>query len=218
MMFGAGGTAVEVLRDTAHALPPLDLNLARELMRQTRVWRLLQGYRDRPAGRHRCDRRGAGAAQLPRGRPSRDPRNRHQSAACRRQGRDCARRRVRVADARGEPARADGDPALPVGMGGERDVDGSGPRLLRPIRPEDEALYEEFFASVTPDDQRLRFFTAAPRSLAPVSRAPDADRLRARDGVRGDRTADGRPPRRGAPRSPIPTTRRPSTRSSCGPT
>ncbi len=49
MMFGAGGTAVEVLRDTAHALPPLDLNLARDMMRQTRIWRLLQGYRDRPA-------------------------------------------------------------------------------------------------------------------------------------------------------------------------
>ena len=48
MMFGAGGTAVEVVRDTAHALPPLDLKLARDLMRQTRVWRLLQGYRDRP--------------------------------------------------------------------------------------------------------------------------------------------------------------------------
>ena len=49
IMFGAGGTAVEVVRDTAHALPPLDLNLAHDLMRQTRVWRLLQGYRDRPA-------------------------------------------------------------------------------------------------------------------------------------------------------------------------
>src|SRR5690606_28108535 len=48
MMFGAGGTAVEVLRDTAHALPPLDLNLARDMMQRTRIWRLLQGYRDRP--------------------------------------------------------------------------------------------------------------------------------------------------------------------------
>src|SRR5262249_18045240 len=48
MMFGAGGTAVEVLRDTAHALPPLDLNLARDLMQQTRVWGLLQGYRNSP--------------------------------------------------------------------------------------------------------------------------------------------------------------------------
>ena len=40
---------MEVLRDTAHALPPLDLKLAHDLMRQTRIWRLLQGYRDRPA-------------------------------------------------------------------------------------------------------------------------------------------------------------------------
>jgi acetyltransferase len=49
LMFGAGGTAVEVVRDTAHALPPLDLELARDLMRHTRVWHLLQGYRDWPA-------------------------------------------------------------------------------------------------------------------------------------------------------------------------
>ena len=35
MMFGAGGTAVEVAADIAHALPPLDLNLAREMMRET---------------------------------------------------------------------------------------------------------------------------------------------------------------------------------------
>src|SRR6185295_4529681 len=37
------------LRDTAHALPPLDHNLARDMMRETRVWSLLQGYRDQPA-------------------------------------------------------------------------------------------------------------------------------------------------------------------------
>ena len=49
LMFGAGGTAVEVMRDTAYALPPLDLNLAHDLMRRTRVWRLMQGYRDRAA-------------------------------------------------------------------------------------------------------------------------------------------------------------------------
>jgi acetyltransferase len=33
---------------------------------------------------------------------------------------------------------------------------------IRPIRPEDEALYTDFFANVTPDDQRLRFFSFAP--------------------------------------------------------
>ena len=48
MMFGAGGTAVEVIADTAHALPPLDLKLAGQLIDETRISRLLAGYRDRP--------------------------------------------------------------------------------------------------------------------------------------------------------------------------
>ncbi len=66
MMFGAGGTAVEVLRDTAHALPPLDLKLARDLMRQTRVSAAPAGL-SRPARRrYRAHRRDAGAAQLSR--------------------------------------------------------------------------------------------------------------------------------------------------------
>jgi acetyltransferase len=47
--FGAGGVAVEAVRDTAVALPPLNAALARELMQRTRVHRLLAGYRDVPA-------------------------------------------------------------------------------------------------------------------------------------------------------------------------
>ena len=48
VLFGAGGTAVEVIKDTAMALPPLDLKLAYDLMDETSIYRLLQGYRDRP--------------------------------------------------------------------------------------------------------------------------------------------------------------------------
>jgi acetyltransferase len=47
--FGAGGVAVEALRDTALALPPLNEMLARDLMARTRIHRLLEGYRDVPA-------------------------------------------------------------------------------------------------------------------------------------------------------------------------
>ncbi|HYD57053.1 MAG TPA: bifunctional acetate--CoA ligase family protein/GNAT family N-acetyltransferase [Burkholderiales bacterium] len=47
--FGAGGVAVEAVRDTAIALPPLNASLAHELMQRTRVHRLLAGYRDVPA-------------------------------------------------------------------------------------------------------------------------------------------------------------------------
>lgn len=49
IVFGRGGTAVEVIDDKALALPPLDLKLARDLIERTRVSRLLRGYRDVPA-------------------------------------------------------------------------------------------------------------------------------------------------------------------------
>ena len=49
MLFGHGGTAVEVIGDRALALPPLNLVLAREMIARTRVSRMLKGFRDRPA-------------------------------------------------------------------------------------------------------------------------------------------------------------------------
>ena len=49
ILFGAGGTATEIIKDSAVALPPLDIELARDLMQQTRIYKLLEGYRDRPA-------------------------------------------------------------------------------------------------------------------------------------------------------------------------
>lgn len=52
LLFGAGGTAVEVLKDTAIALPPIDDVLAGDLIDQTRIGRLLKGYRGhKPADR-----------------------------------------------------------------------------------------------------------------------------------------------------------------------
>ena len=47
--FGRGGTAVEIVRDKALALPPLDLNLARDLVGRTEIARLLAANRDVPA-------------------------------------------------------------------------------------------------------------------------------------------------------------------------
>ncbi|HKN08708.1 MAG TPA: acetate--CoA ligase family protein, partial [Pseudomonadota bacterium] len=46
IVFGRGGTAVEVIADKALALPPLDLGLARGLIARTRVSRVLGAYRD----------------------------------------------------------------------------------------------------------------------------------------------------------------------------
>src|SRR5690606_33618213 len=52
MLFGSGGVSVEVVDDTAIALPPLDDVLGEDLISRTRIGRLLEGYRDRkPADR-----------------------------------------------------------------------------------------------------------------------------------------------------------------------
>lgn len=45
VLFGAGGTAVEILKDRAVALPPLNAQLARDLVSRTQVSALLAGYR-----------------------------------------------------------------------------------------------------------------------------------------------------------------------------
>ncbi len=49
ILFGAGGTMVEVLRDSAVSLPPLNEVLARRLIGRTKVSRLLDAFRERPA-------------------------------------------------------------------------------------------------------------------------------------------------------------------------
>jgi acetyltransferase len=47
--FGAGGVDVEAFQDRAVALPPLNRYLAKDLIRRTRVSRLLDEFRNRPA-------------------------------------------------------------------------------------------------------------------------------------------------------------------------
>ncbi|HEX7063013.1 MAG TPA: bifunctional acetate--CoA ligase family protein/GNAT family N-acetyltransferase [Woeseiaceae bacterium] len=49
ILFGQGGTAAEVIGDRAVGLPPLNMLLAEDMIRETRIARLLEGYRDRPA-------------------------------------------------------------------------------------------------------------------------------------------------------------------------
>src|SRR5262249_7958292 len=49
LVSGRGGTGVAVTGDKALAPPPLDLELARELIGRTRVSRVLKAYRDVPA-------------------------------------------------------------------------------------------------------------------------------------------------------------------------
>jgi acetyltransferase len=163
MMFGAGGTAVEVLRDTARALPPLDLNLARDLMRQTRVWQLLQGYRNRPAVD--LDRIAEVLVRLSY-LVSRHPEIREIDI----NPLIADDKEVIALDARVGVADAVASPRVPMAVRPypsewetQAHIESVGAIAIRPIRPEDEGLYADFLAHVTPEDQRLRFFAIAPR-------------------------------------------------------
>jgi len=49
IMFGAGGVDVEAVQDRAVALPPLNHMLADDLVKRTRVYKLLGKFRNRPA-------------------------------------------------------------------------------------------------------------------------------------------------------------------------
>jgi acetyltransferase len=47
LLFGTGGTLVEVFKDRALGLPPLNTTLARRMMEQTKIYEALQGIRGR---------------------------------------------------------------------------------------------------------------------------------------------------------------------------
>jgi len=49
LLFGTGGQLVEVFKDRALALPPLNTTLARRMMQQTKIYKALQGVRGRKA-------------------------------------------------------------------------------------------------------------------------------------------------------------------------
>lgn len=162
VVFGRGGTAVELINDKALALPPLDLQLARDLIERTRVSRLLGAYRDVPATKPDAVamvlvKLAQLAADIP---------------------------QIRELDI--NPLLADENGVLAVdarvAVGpAQRKFAGLGPSnfavrpypsqwqrhlevkdgwrvLARPIRPEDEPSIHEFLKHVTSSDLRLRFF------------------------------------------------------------
>ena len=51
ILFGMGGIMTEIVQDRAIALPPLNRLLARRLMESTKIYKMLKGYRNRPAAR-----------------------------------------------------------------------------------------------------------------------------------------------------------------------
>ncbi len=163
VVFGAGGTAVEVIDDKALALPPLDLTLARDLISRTRIARILKPYRDVPAvDDHALALLLVKLAQLAADLPEIRELDLNPLLADH-DGVIALDARIAVAPVEITRRSPSGHPRFavrPYPTEWERHVatrDGK-EILIRPIRPEDEALYPSFLAAVTAHDLRLRFF------------------------------------------------------------
>ncbi|MDP3700407.1 MAG: bifunctional acetate--CoA ligase family protein/GNAT family N-acetyltransferase [Hylemonella sp.] len=157
VLFGQGGTAVEVLADRAVALPPLNVPLARALVARTRVSRLLGGWRDTPA----VDEAALHAVLLAVSQLLADIPELAEL--------DINPLIVNFEGVIALDARIRLSPAAPAGSGnfairpypselvetvrwGERTL------TLRPIRPEDEAQHRAFLESLESEDVRMRVF------------------------------------------------------------
>ena len=164
ILFGAGGTAVEVIRDTAVALPPLDLKLARDLIAETRVAKLLAGYRDRaPADVDAIAMTLVRISQLITDLPAITEIDINPLLADEK-GVIALDARIKLDWSHGSLRAPNPRFAIrPYPKDWEKEVvTAEGRRLLlRPIQPTDEPPYRAFIAAITPEDWRLRFFAPA---------------------------------------------------------
>ncbi|WP_374668745.1 GNAT family N-acetyltransferase [Ramlibacter sp.] len=189
LLFGAGGTAVELLGDRAVGLPPLNAALADHLVEGTLVGRLLAGYRgeagaDRAAVRDVLLRVSRMACELP---------------------------ELAELDINPLLADAQGVVALDARVRLRQPVPGEVSRLalrpyprqleqlatlagrtlqIRPIRPEDGSRMADFYAVAPAEDLRLRFFFTrreVPRSELARYCQIDYDRDMTFVAIEGDR-------------------------------
>ncbi len=156
IVFGHGGTAVEVVDDSAVALPPLNMALARDLIERTRIARLLEGYRDRPpVDMAQLCLTLMQASQLIVDIP--------EIAEIDINPLLVDDKGVLALDARIRIAGVKETPRLAIRPYPERleetvSLESGRELLVRPIRPEDEVEHYAFLSKLTPEDIRFRFF------------------------------------------------------------
>lgn len=164
--FGHGGTAAPLAADIAADLPPLNRPLAAALVARTRIGRLLAGWRDTPeADREAVYETLVRLSQLVVDFPD--------IAAVDVNPLVAGFAGVMALDAwiRIDPAAGSGTGHLAIAPYPAERVrtvslrDGTA-ATLRPIRPEDADAHAAFFARLTPEDVRLRFF-APIKALTP---------------------------------------------------
>jgi len=158
VLFGHGGTAVEVVKDEAVGLPPLNMHLAREIMSRTRIYDQLRGHSraeavDLDAIAFTLIRVSQLAVDL----PEIDELDINPLLA------DTFG--VVALDARIKVGKSDGAGTKrlairPYPSELEEDIPLADGRSLwlRPIRPEDEPALQSAFSKLTPREVQLRFF------------------------------------------------------------
>jgi acetyltransferase len=167
ILFGRGGTAVEVIADRAIGLPPLNTVLARDLISRTHVAKQLAGYRDfPPADMDAVCRTLICISQLTIDIPEIaeldiNPLIANESGVIALD----ARIKVHAVD---KPAAGLERLAIrPYPAELEERIAWEGEDiLLRPIKPEDGKQHLEFFHALDPEDVRYRIFTRL-RELQP---------------------------------------------------
>jgi len=164
IVFGAGGTSVEVVDDTAIGLVPLDRVLAIDIVERTRVSRLLAGYRDVPAAdRDAVTKTLVALSQLSTSFSAITSIDINPLVASH-EGAIALDARIEIDPAKiATPAP---NPALivrPYPSGEESNVAVGDLRVtIRPIRPSDAALYPSFLGKMDPEDMRRRFLVSMP--------------------------------------------------------
>lgn len=180
ILFGQGGTAVEIVGDSALGLPPLNMKLARDLMARTRIHKQLVGYRARPpADLDAIAFTLVKISQLVIDTPEVVELDINPLLADE-YGVMALDARIRVKKAAAEdsgwrfairPYPSELEETIALSDGAKL--------LLRPVRPEDEPAIQQGFQKLTPQDVRMRFFSTMktlPHDLAARLTQIDYDR------------------------------------------
>jgi acyl-CoA synthetase (NDP forming)/RimJ/RimL family protein N-acetyltransferase len=158
LAFGQGGAAGEACRDTALALPPLNMLLARDMMSHTHIYRLLEGHGEILAAAREaialalvkvsqliCDIAEIVALDI------------HPLLA-NNQGVMAFGAGIHVVHATQAASARLAICPYPIALQEELTLPDGTTLLLRPIRPEDEPAYQLLFQQLSLDEIRLRFF------------------------------------------------------------
>jgi len=160
MLFGRGGTAVEVIGDKAVSLPPLNMALAEDLLQRTDIYRELRGYRDRPAASLDAVRLTLlKVSQLIIDHPEIQEVDINPLFADAK-GVLALDARIAVAAAAQAGTKRLAIRPYPAELEEELVLDSGERLLLRPIRPEDEPAHHDLLQRLTKKDVYFRFFRA----------------------------------------------------------